>query len=311
MKDRRDLCPDLPDDTLGWIRRQGRVEGLTHVDFNFPQHLDGLDVEDVRGALDDAGLACGAVCLRYPASPFRRGAMTHPDPATRRAAVALTKDACDWAEALGAGEVVVWSAFCGYDYSLQVDYTAIWQRLVDAFREVCDHAPRVKVSLEYKPTDENTRFFACPSTGAAVLLCADVGRRNMGLTLDVGHCLAAGENPAQAAALAADKNVLFGVQLNDGYQRIGAEDGLMFGSVHPLMALDFVLQLARANYDGHIYFDTFPRNEDPTRECEFNIRRVKALFQAANDLEAAGLPGLQAKHDAMAVLELLEEKGAL
>ena len=52
----------------------------------------------------------------------------------------------------------------------------------------------------------------------------------MGLTLDVGHCLAAGENPAQSAALVGSRGKLFGVQLNDGYTRLGAEDGLMFGS---------------------------------------------------------------------------------
>jgi len=74
----------------------------------------------------------------------------------------------------------------------QVDYTALWDRVVAGFREVCDAYPGIKVSLEYKPTDENTRFFAVPSTGAAVLLVKDIDRKNMGLTLDFGHCLAAG-----------------------------------------------------------------------------------------------------------------------
>ena len=39
----------------------------------------------------------------------------------------------------------------------------------------------------------------------------------------------AGENPAQSAALLGER--LFGVHLNDGHSRIGAEDGLMVGSV--------------------------------------------------------------------------------
>ena len=69
-----------------------------------------------------------------------------------------------------------------------------------------------KVSLEFKPTDENMRYFAVPSTGAAVLLAREVGRPNFGLTLDVGHCLAAGENPAQSCSLAATAGVLFGVR---------------------------------------------------------------------------------------------------
>ena len=46
------------------------------------------------------------------------------------------------------------------------------------------------------------------------------------------------------------------MQLNDGYQRIGAEDGLVFGSVHPTMAREFIYWLRRNQFDGHIYFDT-------------------------------------------------------
>ena len=107
----------------------------------------------------------------------------------------------------------------------------------------------------------------------------EVNRKNFGLTLDFGHCLAAGENPAQSAAMAARgagverrgsvdgveswirsvsatpllpgvreclsnpaitifsrsasprevgaAGKLFGVQLNDGYQRLGAEDAAL------------------------------------------------------------------------------------
>ena len=58
----------------------------------------------------------------------------------------------------GASEVVVWSAFCGYDYSFQVDYDTIWNNEVTAFQSICDIFPTLKISLEYKPTDENTRL---------------------------------------------------------------------------------------------------------------------------------------------------------
>lgn len=49
---------------------------------------------------------------------------------------------------------------------------------------------------------------------------------------------------------------------NDGHSRLGAEDGLVFGSVHPTMALELVVWLKRVEYQGAIYFDTFPHNED-------------------------------------------------
>jgi hypothetical protein len=60
-------------DTLGWVARQGTVAGLDAVFFNFPQHLHGLDVDDVEAALAAANLTAGAVCMRFPAETFRLG----------------------------------------------------------------------------------------------------------------------------------------------------------------------------------------------------------------------------------------------
>ncbi|CAK0890887.1 unnamed protein product [Prorocentrum cordatum] len=305
MKDRLDLWGGA-NDVLGWVARQGTIRGLGLVDFNYPQHLSGLAPEQARGALRASGLEAGAVCLRYP-KEFILGALTNPDAALRQRAIDITLEAGAWARELGARELIVWSAFDGYDYSMQVDHTALWSRIVDAFQKVCSAYPDLLVSLEFKPTDENMRFFAVPSTGAAMLLVRDIDCPNMGLTLDFGHCLAAGENPAQSAAMVGSAGKLFGIQLNDGYQRIGAEDGLMFGSVHPLMALEFVMWLQKTDYKGHVYFDTFP-NEDPVREAEYNIRRFKALWRRAERLQQH-LGGRLAAHDALGVLEAMEELG--
>lgn len=293
---------------LGWVARQGTVRGLGLLDFNYPQHLSELTHDEVRGALKAAGLKAGAVCMRYPKS-MQAGGFTNADEGMRRQAIELTKEGCAWADALGATELVVWSAYDGYDYAHQADHVVMWQRVVDAFREVCDAYPHIKVSLEFKPTDENTRFFAVPSTGAALLLVEEIDRPNMGLTIDFGHCLAAGENPAQSAALVGSRGKLFGIQLNDGYTRLGAEDGLILGSVHPHMALEFVRWLQKTDFSGHVYFDTFPRNEDPVREAEYNIRKFKRLWRQAKQLQQAGIDELMARQDAMAVLEMLEAQG--
>eukprot|EP01041_Mallomonas_annulata_P006621 gene6621-13411_t len=290
MKDRSDLWINGDKGLLGWIQRQGTIQGLDLIDFNFPQHItsntvDPQEKNEIITALHRANLKCGAICLRFPKETMQLGAFTHPNRDIRQRAIDMTKSACEWSIALDAREVVVWSAFDGYDYSLQVDYDKIWEDVVQAFQEVCDTYPTVKISLEYKPTDENTRFFAVPTTGAAILLMNEINRENFGLTLDFGHCIAAGENPAQSVAMtgrrinANGESKLFGVQLGDGYGRLGAEDGLLFGSVHEKAALEFVLWLIKTNYKGHIYFDTFPRNEDPVRECEYNIRQFKRMYK--------------------------------
>jgi sugar/nucleoside kinase (ribokinase family) len=143
MKDRLDLW-DGPNDVFGWVARQGQVRGLDVVDFNYPQHLAGVPVDRVRAALAAAGLGAGCVCLRFP-KEMQAGAYTNPDPAVRRRAVQLTVEAGEWARALGAREVVVWSAYCGYDYHLQADYDAMWARVVAAFQEVPCPARRARL----------------------------------------------------------------------------------------------------------------------------------------------------------------------
>jgi L-rhamnose isomerase len=79
--------------------------------------------------------------MRYP-KEFQLGAFTNPDPALRQKAVELTLEAGQWALELGAEELVVWSAFDGYDYNLQVDHLELWRQVVDAFQQVRRDQPQ-------------------------------------------------------------------------------------------------------------------------------------------------------------------------
>ena len=90
-----------------------------------------------------------------------------------------------------------------------------------------------------------------------MLLVKEIDRPNMGLTLDMGHMLMSGENPGQSIQMVGEK--LYGIQLNDGYTRLAAEDGMMFGSIHPSIALEVMYQLRQIGFSGHLYFDTFPQ----------------------------------------------------
>lgn len=306
MKDRPELWPDELKDPRDYVKRQATIPGLTCVDFNYPQHFKSWTTAEAKKALDDAGLVAGAVCLRYP-SKFCRGSFNNPDAALRGEAIELTKQAAQVALDLGCNEVVVWSAYDGYDYPFQVNYDQKWKEIVTAFQSCCDEFPNVKFSLEYKPTDENTRFFTVPTTAAALLLVEEIDRPNMGLTLDVGHMLMAGENPGQSIAMVGAKKKLFGIQLNDGFTRLAAEDGLMFGSVHPSKALEIMYYLKRTGFDGHFYFDTFPQRTDPVKEAEYNIRQVKRFWKAAVGIDHATLAKIHADHDAVGALELVNE----
>ena len=113
---------------LDMVRRLGTADGINLVDFNYPQHLDGLKPATVAATLAESNLAAGAVAVRFPASTYRDGgAFTNPDPSIRFKAVDVVAGACKWAETLFAsGGVVIWPQFDGYDYHLQVNHTDSW-----------------------------------------------------------------------------------------------------------------------------------------------------------------------------------------
>lgn len=109
MKDRPELWSKPVDNVREWVKRQGSIEGLGCVDFNYPQHFHDWEAKEAKKALDEVGLKAGAVCLRYP-SKFARGAMNHPDKEMRREAIKITMEAAEVARELGCNEVVIWSA---------------------------------------------------------------------------------------------------------------------------------------------------------------------------------------------------------
>eukprot|EP00775_Hariotina_reticulata_P004956 gene4956-5197_t len=305
--DRRDLATaaDGSNDVLGWIIRQGRVRGLHLVDLNYPQHFEDYTVQQVQETLRSVGLEAGAICLRFP-QRFAAGAFTNPDDDLRKQAVQLAVQGCRTAADLGAKDLIIWSPYDGYNYHFQVDYIAAWDRAVSSFQQVADACPAgTRVSLEFKPTDASSRFSVVPSTGAALLLVSHVDRSNFGLTLDFGHLLLAGENPAQSVATVGQAGKLFGLQLNDAHVRLGAEDGLAFASVNVLASMEMLRWLQRVGYDGHVYFDTFPEVEDPVQEAEFNIGRFKELWFRAARLAAVGIDHFAKEHNGLGAMQLL------
>lgn len=296
MKARPELASKGVEGTPALIARVGDA-GMDLVDLNFPQHFVGYDVEvegggeagqravaDIRASVKASGMKVGHVSLRFdPQGPFARGALTNPDAGVRARAVKVAVEGGRVAMELGAQSLVFWSATDGYDYHGQMDYAASWARTVSGFRAICDALPDLRVGYEYKPTDESSRFSLVPSAGAAKLLVEEVNRANAGVFLDVGHALMAGENPAQSAALLGVER-LVGVHLNDGHSRLGAEDGLVFGSVHRAACLELLAWLVRMDYRGHLAFDTFPRTEDPVAEAKLNAERAAALWHQAEVL---------------------------
>jgi xylose isomerase len=270
--------------TLDLIKRAAQVNGLTAVDLNYPDHLQGLKHADLKSKMSDHNITLNGLAMRYyTEAGFKLGAFTHPDKSVRRAAIDLTKQGIDQLRELGGSLMTLWMGNDGFDYSFQADYAAQWDNTIAAIAEIADHDRAVDISIEYKPNEPRS-FALMPDVATTLLAIKDINRMNLGVTLDFAHVLYADEMPAFATMLVAKHSRLLGIHLNDGYGK--RDDGLMVGSVHPLQTIELLVTLDQMNYKGVIYFDTFPdiTNLDPVAECATNITTTERFSQYAKSL---------------------------
>lgn len=282
------------------VERAATAAGLTHLDLNFPDHVDSDPVALSR-RISDAGLSVNGLAMRYYTNKaFKIGAFTNPDKVVRREAIDLTKRGIDAARAMGANLMTVWLGQDGFDYNFQLDYAQAWDWEVEGIREVADHDPDCQVSIEYKP-DEPRAQSLLRDAATTLLAIDDAGAPNLGVTMDFAHSLYAGEQPAFAAHLIHRRSKLLGVHLNDAYAK--RDDGLMVGAVHLRSTLELLHQIRRDGYSGVLYFDTFPdvSGLDPVAECEANIATVNRLMEISRRIgQDNGLGEAQALQNAVA-----------
>lgn len=289
-------------DVEGALRKIAGTGAVEYVDLNYPEHFT-TSVPQLGELLNELGLKLNSVAMRFR-GPYLHGEYTNRDPETRRAAIELTKQGMDATAELGCDLVTVWLGFDGYDYPFQKDYRQGLDRAIDAFTELADYRPDVRLSIEYKPYEERARAMIS-HTGTVLHVLDRIGKDNVGATLDFCHMLMAGDQPAFGASLLLSQQKLWGVHLNDGYGRF--DDGLMVASVHPWETAEFLYYLLRYDYAGVIYFDTFPRREDPEVEVLSNVRIVDRLTEKIQAFGVDNITEIVQKQDGIASHELLND----
>jgi L-rhamnose isomerase len=269
--------------TIELIKRASKVEGLTHVDLNYPDHSEP-SIREISAITNDCGLAINGLAMRYYTNPaFKLGAFTNPNKQVRQEAIDLTKAAIDALREIDSNLLTIWLGQDGFDYGFQVDYKKIWDDEINAIKEIAEHDKECLVSIEYKP-NEPRAYSLLSNLGTTLLAIKDINLKNIGVTIDFAHILYSNEQPALVAALIDKHSQILGLHLNDGYGK--RDDGLMVGSVHQLATIELLYHITKSKYQGPIYFDTFPdtTNMDPIKECELNISTVKQQLKLVDKL---------------------------
>jgi xylose isomerase len=262
----------------GMIELAGTVKDLKGIELVGTWHVNDDNLKEVKSTLDRVGLE---VCMMVPdlwaSQKFGSGGFTSRDKKIRQEAVKEVKKSIDWAKELGCDKIDLWFGQDGYDYPFQGNFNEAWQQLVELTRECADYRSDIKVCIEYKIKEPRTHIFI-NTIGKTLLLIDEINRDNVGVLIDVGHALAAGENVAESIALCSQegKNKLFYMHFNDNYR--SWDDDMMVGSVHIIETLEILYWLKRTGYDGWYTLDIFPYREDGVKAAKESIAWIKGLI---------------------------------
>lgn len=282
------------------FRSIGQIDGVEYVDLNYPEHFADYDIDVIKAKMEENGLRCNAINLRFR-NRFINGEFGNGDESISLEAVELCREAADACRKVGGSQMIIWLGFDGFDYSFQIDYADYWKRIVKAFRQVCDFSS-VPVSIEYKPYGERVHAFI-DSFGTTVSILQDVDKENLGVTLDFCHMLMKKENPAFAAAWLLERGKLYNVHLNDGEG--STDDGLMVGTVNFWKTVEIVYYLKKYDFQGVIYFDTFPIREKAVEECDANIRMCRKIEDMIDTYGLQKIEKVIEQNDAVAVSNMM------
>lgn len=276
-----------------------KIPGITHLEFNYPEHIKKYDLERIKEHVGD--MKVNGVAMRFK-DHFINGEFTNPDKNIRQDAIQLCKEAIDACRELNGKVVTVWQAYDGFDYPFTTDYEKAWDSMVQAFREICDYAGDIKISIEYKPY-EPRNYAMLDSAGTTMLMINEVDRENLGMTLDICHMLMKHDNPAMYASIALNKGKLFGLHLNDGY--CAMDSGLIFGTVNLPQCIELIYYLKKYKYDGTLFFDTFPVREDAAKEVTQNINMVNKISTAIDKIGIEKIDEIISMNDGVEANKLL------
>ncbi len=283
-----------------------KVEGLTGLEVVGFWHVNDDNVHQVNRRIRDAGFQVTCVTPDIWASAqWGRGSFTSNDPKVRRAAIQEVKKSMEWARQMDCKVVDLWFGQDGYDYPLQADYMAAWDRLIEGTIECAEHLPDVNLVIEYKPKEPRTHCFIS-TVGKTLLLLEKVNKPNVGAMIDVGHALMAYEVAAESAALLQYfGNKLFYMHFNDNWRLW--DDDMTVGMVHTVEMLELLYWLDRIGYDGWYALDIFPYREDGVRAATECIRWIQGLHALLDKIGRERLGEVIANGDAMAASALVRE----
>ena len=281
------------------------LQSIEHVNAIPVTYERGVDPIKRKAMMADFGIAPGTIVLNtYSDARIAGGTLSNRDPEIRAEFTQKAKEAMDFCKAIGGVDVMLWLGHDGFDYPFEDDYNTRYGWLAENLHDIASFRNDVKVTIEYKAADPRISQYISTAP-KALALCNEVNLPNLGVILDYGHALIAGENPAESAALLNRYNRLFHIHLSDNYCK--TDDDMLIGGITLWRTLEFFYQLQEIGYDGYYVLDIWPPRMDGVEATKVSVKRTLALWNLAETLPREKMRQYQAEGNVPAIYDLLTE----
>jgi xylose isomerase len=286
------------------IAAVAQVPGAAGIEIVYPYECGDLD--GVKLALKKHKLGVAAVNVNIKAeADFGRGSASVNSKKLRAKAVQFLCEGMDAAARLGADKVTCCPLSDGYDYLFEVDYQQAWKNMVETFREGARHRKDVRLSLEYKGSETRVNCYL-DTAAKTICMIQDIAEPNLGVTIDVGHALYAGETVAESVCLAQSKGIPYYIHINDNNRKWDWD--LIPATRNLWDYLEMFVYLKKFNYQGWVTSDMSPMRVDPVAAFERTIATTNKMIAIANKLDSARLFAMIKEEKTIEILKWMEEQ---
>jgi len=279
-----------------------QVEGVDGLELCYP--ADFGDVGLLKSLLADYGFGVSSINVRSRRTGrWLRGSFTSPSTTERTEVVDDFRRAMDLAVEIGSPRISTCPLNDGHDYVFEMNYLDAYRYAEETFGAICEHDRQVRLCIEYKWNDPRTRcLFA--SAGETLVLCQSVGAENLGVTMDIGHSLLAGERPAQSVAMLSRAGKLFYVHLNDNDRNWDWD--MLPGAFNLWEFVEFFYYLKEVGYDDDWYaYDVMSKEIDTVETFNTVTRLTRKLESLADRIDRQQMAAITAERNPVKALDYL------
>jgi xylose isomerase len=271
--------------TLQMLQRAAAIPDVTGIELVGTWDIRPDNVAEMKRALEGHGLQCVSIIPDLFADKiFYNGSFSAPDEKVRRHTAEYSRQMCDIACELGCGLINIWPGQDGYDYLLTADYDTARGHLAEGLAALAGEYSDLRFALEYKPKEPRC-FSYIARMADTLLLCGEIGLKNVGVCIDTGHSYVAGESVGEAIVLAQRAgDRLFHMHFNDNH---GAwDDDMIAGTVHSTTYLETLYWLDRTEYSGWLSMDQYPYREDAADAIGESVQWLRAYEKIVDEHRA-------------------------